>query len=122
MRCATLFFGLLLTLTAADETALDRYVKAPDSHFKWELVNTMEGKGFKAYVLDMTSQKWRTEQEVGTIRSPSGRLGRRTGSAAAYPTGMSACGCIAAFRPRVSRTISGQKSGAHIQPASTPAA
>ncbi|BDC48334.1 hypothetical protein F183_A06500 [Bryobacterales bacterium F-183] len=64
MRPLTLFFGLLLTLTAADETALDRYVKAPDPNFKWSLVNTMEGKGFKAYVLDMTSQKWRTEKEV----------------------------------------------------------
>jgi PhoPQ-activated pathogenicity-related protein len=46
------------------ETALDRYVNAPDNHFSWKLVNTLEGKGYKAFVLDMTSQKWRTEKEV----------------------------------------------------------
>lgn len=45
-------------------TALDRYVAAPDPNFKWEVVSTIEGKGFKAYVLDMTSQKWRDEKEV----------------------------------------------------------
>lgn len=54
-----------LTLAAAPkQTALDRYIAAPDPNFKWELVKTIEGKGFKAYVLDMTSQKWRDEKEV----------------------------------------------------------
>jgi PhoPQ-activated pathogenicity-related protein len=49
-----------LTLAAASkETALDRYVHAPDASYKWELVNTIPGEGFKAYVLDLTSQTWK---------------------------------------------------------------
>ncbi len=58
--CAVLFTAQ----AASKQTALDRYIAKPDSNYKWELVNTMEGKGYKAYVLDMTSQKWRNEKEV----------------------------------------------------------
>lgn len=46
------------------ETALDRYVKAPDAAFKFNLVNTVPGKGYTTYVLDMTSQTWLTTAEV----------------------------------------------------------
>lgn len=46
------------------ETALDRYVAAPDPNYKWELANTIEGKGYKAFVIELTSQKWRSEKEV----------------------------------------------------------
>jgi PhoPQ-activated pathogenicity-related protein len=53
-----------LTLAAASkETALDRYVHAPDSSYKWELVGTIPGNGFKAYVLDLTSQTWKPPVE-----------------------------------------------------------
>jgi PhoPQ-activated pathogenicity-related protein len=53
-----------LTLAAASkETALDRYVHAPDASYKWELVNTIPGEGFKAYVLDLTSQTWKPPVE-----------------------------------------------------------
>ena len=45
-------------------TALDRYVAAADSNYKWELSNTIEGKGYHAYVIELTSQKWRDEKEV----------------------------------------------------------
>ncbi len=49
-----------LTLAAASkETALDRYVHAPDPSYKWELVNTIPGEGYKTYVLDLTSQTWK---------------------------------------------------------------
>jgi PhoPQ-activated pathogenicity-related protein len=44
---------------ASKETALDRYVHAPDSSYKWELVSTIPGEGYKAYVLDLTSQTWK---------------------------------------------------------------
>ena len=44
---------------ASKETALDRYVHAPDPSYKWELVATIPGDGFKAYVLDLTSQTWK---------------------------------------------------------------
>lgn len=45
-------------------TALDRYVQAPDSHYSYELVRTIEGEGYTGHVLKMTSQKWLTEKEV----------------------------------------------------------
>src|SRR3984957_17424652 len=44
---------------ASKETALDRYVHAPDPSYKWEVVSTIPGEGFKAYVLDLTSQTWK---------------------------------------------------------------
>ena len=48
---------------ANKETALDRYVHAPDPSYKWELVATIPGDGFKAYVLDLTSQTWKPPVE-----------------------------------------------------------
>lgn len=49
---------------AAGETALDRYVKAPDANYKFEVVKTIPGPGYTAYVVDLTSQAWLTEKEV----------------------------------------------------------
>jgi PhoPQ-activated pathogenicity-related protein len=46
------------------ETALDRYVHAPDAHFHYELVKTVSGAGYTAYVLDMTSQQYLAAAEV----------------------------------------------------------
>ena len=45
-------------------TALDDYVKKPDASYKYSLVNTIEGKGYTAYVIDMISQSWRSKKEV----------------------------------------------------------
>ena len=64
-----------IALTAqpvAKQTALDRYVAAPDPNFKWELVNTIEGKGYKAYVLDMISLEADLVVEQGLA---AGRVG-----------------------------------------------
>jgi PhoPQ-activated pathogenicity-related protein len=52
-----------LTLTGAD-TGLDKYVKTPDPAYKYELVKTIPGTGFTTYVIDLTSQQWRTAAEV----------------------------------------------------------
>jgi PhoPQ-activated pathogenicity-related protein len=51
---------------AAGQTALDTYVATPDSSFDWvyDDNNTIYGTGYTAYVLDMTSQTWRTASEV----------------------------------------------------------
>lgn len=68
-------FALLAVLTvmtvyttalkvSAQETALDRYIKKPDSTYGWRLVNTIPGDGFKGYVLELTSQTWRTAVDV----------------------------------------------------------
>jgi PhoPQ-activated pathogenicity-related protein len=47
------------------ETALDRYVAAPDPNFTWKAVRDLQTPdGVKATLLEMTSQKWLTEQEV----------------------------------------------------------
>lgn len=57
----------LLVLTAAraqEQTALDRYVAAPDPTYSYRLLNTVRGKGFQSAVLEMTSQTWLSEKEV----------------------------------------------------------
>ena len=45
-------------------TALDRYVRAPDSNYKYSVINTVHGDGYTTFIVDMTSQKWLTEVEV----------------------------------------------------------
>ncbi|MBL8210105.1 MAG: PhoPQ-activated pathogenicity-related family protein [Bryobacterales bacterium] len=59
---------LILTLALLPafgaETALDRYVKTPDPNYKYQVVSKLPGKGFTAYVVDMTSQAWLTEKDV----------------------------------------------------------
>jgi PhoPQ-activated pathogenicity-related protein len=49
----------------ASETALDRYVAAPDSSYAWTVAKTLPtGPGATATLIDLTSQRWLTEQEV----------------------------------------------------------
>jgi PhoPQ-activated pathogenicity-related protein len=69
MRRSAILFLVALAIGAAQppaslQTALDRYVAAPDPSYRWELLKTIDGKGYKAYVLEMTSQSWRSEKEV----------------------------------------------------------
>lgn len=49
---------------AADETALDRYIKAPDPAYAWKLAKTVPGDGYTTYIIDLTSQTWRSEKDV----------------------------------------------------------
>lgn len=56
--------GLSVGAGRALATPLDDYVAAPDSSYGYSLVNTIPGPGYKAYVLNMTSQSWRSLQEV----------------------------------------------------------
>jgi PhoPQ-activated pathogenicity-related protein len=62
--------ALLILLTALGFgphdrlTPLDRYVAAPDPHYKYDLVTTVPGQGYTSYIIDLTSQQWRTEAEV----------------------------------------------------------
>lgn len=59
------FFLLLFpSLHAADETALDRYIAAPDASFKYTLNRTIATTGATIYQLDMVSQTWLTAAEV----------------------------------------------------------
>lgn len=47
-----------------EQTALDRWVAKPDPTYAWNLAGTMDGDGFSFYVIDLTSQTWRSEKEV----------------------------------------------------------
>jgi len=49
---------------AQRQTALDKYVAAPDPNYKWELVDTIPGEGYTTYVIDLTSQQYLTSAEV----------------------------------------------------------
>lgn len=57
-------FALAYVPRAIGQTALDRYVAAPDPTYKYELANKVAGPGYTAYVLEMTSQQWKTTAEV----------------------------------------------------------
>jgi PhoPQ-activated pathogenicity-related protein len=58
-----LTIGICLIATI-NSSPLDDYVNAPDDHFKYELIYTYDRVGFKVYVLNMTSQKWKDESFV----------------------------------------------------------
>lgn len=47
-----------------EKTALDAYVAKADPAYKWELVSTKQGDGYTTFVLEMTSQTWRSEADV----------------------------------------------------------
>lgn len=49
---------------APEGTALDRYVYQADSHFEYRLVRSMNASNSRIHVLEMTSQKWLTTDEV----------------------------------------------------------
>lgn len=61
---ATLLLAISVSLALAQPTALDRYVAKPDPAYKYELVKTLSGAGYTAYVIDLTSQQYRTEAEI----------------------------------------------------------
>jgi PhoPQ-activated pathogenicity-related protein len=48
----------------AEETALDRYVKAEDPAHGYRPLKTVAAKGYTAHVLEMVSQRWRRASEV----------------------------------------------------------
>ncbi|MBI3653274.1 MAG: PhoPQ-activated pathogenicity-related family protein [Acidobacteria bacterium] len=58
-------FIVALTATAfAQQTYLDKYIAKADPAYQWKLMKTIAGEGCKAYVLRLTSQTWRSAQEV----------------------------------------------------------
>jgi PhoPQ-activated pathogenicity-related protein len=64
VRTALLFLAIVCASPAADLTALDRYVRAADSSYRYEVVASYEALGVKTYVLDMVSQTWLKPDEV----------------------------------------------------------
>src|SRR5215212_3570322 len=61
---AVLILLALNTAVSAQQTALDSYVAKKDSVYAWELKSTVAGDGFKAFILELTSQTWRSAAEV----------------------------------------------------------
>ena len=57
-------FCLSAGVRAAEQTALDRYVAAPDPSYSFHLVSTQNSGDYKTFVIDMTSQTWLSEKEV----------------------------------------------------------
>ena len=59
---------ILLLLTAlvcnAQQTALDRYVAKKDDVFGWKLISKTKTNTHSTYVLELTSQSWRTATDV----------------------------------------------------------
>jgi PhoPQ-activated pathogenicity-related protein len=51
-------------LSASPQTELDRYVHAPDSHYRYTLEDTEHNTGYTVYVIRMISQQWRTAADV----------------------------------------------------------
>jgi len=51
-------------LHAANQTALDRYVAAPDANYSWKLVSKMAVEGGTVFVVEMISQAYLTTNEV----------------------------------------------------------
>ncbi|HVO98332.1 MAG TPA: PhoPQ-activated pathogenicity-related family protein [Bryobacteraceae bacterium] len=62
-RIAVFILSSIALAAQSKETALDRYVHAPDPTYHWELANTISGEGYKAYVIDLTSQTWKPPVE-----------------------------------------------------------
>jgi PhoPQ-activated pathogenicity-related protein len=52
------------TLPAERGTALDRYIASPDPVFGYRLMRTFTVRNSTAYLLQMTSQRWRSAREV----------------------------------------------------------
>jgi len=50
--------------SSTQQTALDRYIAKLDSSYSWKLIKKIAGQGFHGYVLDLTSQTWRSAAEV----------------------------------------------------------
>lgn len=51
----------------AEASALDDYVATPDPHYGFVQVDTRHGEGYTVFVLDMTSQQWRSPAEVDRV-------------------------------------------------------
>ncbi len=63
-RLVVAFVIVLWVGLATFATPLDDYVNKSDPSYKFSLTKTIDGPGFKAYVIDMISQTWRSEDEV----------------------------------------------------------
>lgn len=59
-----LFAVTVGTSSAAEPTALDRYIKKVDATYSWKHEKTVEGNPTKTFVIDLKSQTWRSKEDV----------------------------------------------------------
>lgn len=60
---AVLLIGITMT-NFAETTALDDYIAKPDPHYAWRVVDQQHFEAGNVYWLNLTSQAWRTDQDV----------------------------------------------------------
>jgi PhoPQ-activated pathogenicity-related protein len=64
LRRLSLLLAVAAWALSGADTGLDKYVRTPDPAYKYELVKTLPGSGYTTYVIDLTSQQWRSASEV----------------------------------------------------------
>lgn len=62
--CISSLFAFAEAGSSDFSTVLDRYVHLPDNHYGYELVDKTGSPEYTAYLLRMTSQQWRSQDEV----------------------------------------------------------
>ncbi len=63
--CVLMTLPILVASTlSAQQTALDRYVAKPDSSYRWKTIKRIKIPGATTWIIEMTSQRWRTPAEV----------------------------------------------------------
>jgi PhoPQ-activated pathogenicity-related protein len=76
MKTQARFWAFLLAAAVAvglagkatgETTALDDYVAAPDPNYGYVQVDTRVGEGYSIFVVTMTSQQWRSSEEVDRV-------------------------------------------------------
>ena len=63
-RSAAVAGQAAVSTARTSETALDKYVAAPDPSFAWTVSKPLPAEGATATLIDLTSQRWLTEKEV----------------------------------------------------------
>lgn len=53
-----LFAFASFSFYSTHQTPLDDYVKTPDPHYNYTLLQTYRIEGYTLYILNFTSQKW----------------------------------------------------------------
>lgn len=62
--CVAAFLATRAASARAEETALDRYIAKPDPSYHWTLFAKYPGKGQTTFLIRLTSQTWRSADEV----------------------------------------------------------
>ena len=59
---------ICVPFSTAQESAFERYIHEKDDSFAWKVIHTSEGQGTTTYIIDLTSQTWRSPDEVNRTK------------------------------------------------------